>query len=289
MNKALFVDGISYHTGEKVILDNISFSVYNNETVAILGENGAGKTTLLNIILKDIPYNSGIIEFYSNRNFNKKEIGACYDNLNILSLLKVSELIHLFCTFYSLNFTNILNQYSVPFKLQEINDTYICKLSMGERKRIAVLLSIIHNPRFLIMDEPFSNIDPSLLQTLWKNIKTKDRTILYSTHNWEEAANSADKVIFMSKGKIISDPDTPTNILSKLPSHTILGIENCSNKILDYFKGLEYYQKDSSTCIFINENFNFSDLNMISDCPIKKMKAGLLDAYLYLSNINKKE
>ena len=75
--------------------------------------------------------------------------------------------------------------------IDKIQNSYIYQLSQGERQKLGLLISIINNPDILIWDEPFSNLDPTIIDVFWNVVNTDVKTIIFSTHNWEDAINKS--------------------------------------------------------------------------------------------------
>ena len=276
---ALEIDNISYQRGKKQILNDISFAIDSNECVAIIGENGAGKSTLFDIILTDLNPSSGKILYFEKKNYPTDKIGFCYDNFNIFPELKIREIIKFFCKEYGLEYTEV-ERYFDLFHLHQLLDSFLCELSMGEKKRLSILLSIVHNPELLILDEPFSNIDPILVDSLWNVIRKKVKSILYSTHNWNSAIDLADRLIFIKNGKIVGESASPSTILSILPSGNKIVIHGWNNQLEMIKNELSYYLEGESVHIFVtNYVRELIDKDYFDSYSFTKV--GIQDVYFY--------
>jgi len=195
-------------------------------------------------------------------------------------MLKVKEIIDYFSSLYGIRVDNIPKKYYEIFGLNHILNSLIKSLSQGERKKVGLFLSIIHNPSLLILDEPFSNIDPTVIDSIWDILSENNRTILFTTHNWKEVEDIATKIAFIYNGKIIMQPETIDNILKSLPFNKKV-IVDYTDKIIGNLNGYEYYINENLIHIFYDDkselikmitthtnNFSFKD------CDVK-------DAYLY--------
>lgn len=212
------IEHLSYKSNNgKVLLDDISFMIQPNDRIAILGDNGAGKTTLMETILGLNKTSKGTVFFNGDkmRSVPSKDVGIVWDYVEIFPWLKVSEIIRYFMAFHKTSSLNeriyqLLNIESIKNKLAKV-------LSRGENKKLAILLATIPNPKYLFLDELSSNLDESSLQTLWDGYLIHGKTILFSTHNWEEANRYANKYLFMSNGRILLSPMSKEDLIKTLP------------------------------------------------------------------------
>lgn len=276
----IIVSDITYTVKEKTILSNVSLSVDTQDSFALLGENGSGKSTLIDIILNDIKPDKGSVHFFENQKSNFDKIGVLYDHSPLFPMLKVEESIRYFTSIYGLKYQDIEKQYFELFEIQKIQKTLTRELSQGERKRVGILLSIIHNPDLLVLDEPFANLDPTITGRIWNTLKNKNRTIFFTTHDWKKAEKQATKIGFIYGGKIIDQPKSPKQILETLPALkkiTISKNDDFAKKLTDW----QYYIYDESIHIFFDEK---SDLlktinTLTSNFSIQQVD--LKDAYLF--------
>jgi len=274
------VTDISYSKGNTEILSNISFNLNEFDKLALIGKNGAGKTTLFEIILDDLKPTSGKVIFDPEISRKFRKTGVVYDHPPLFPLLKVKELVDYFSTIYNIASHNIPAKYLDVFGIKELENALIKTLSQGEKKKIGLFLSIIHNPKLLILDEPFANIDPTSIESIWNVLQENDRSILFTTHNWKEVRDVANKVAFIYKGRLIMEPTCVDDVLKSLPER--LKITTDYNiDIINAISSENYYFTDDTIHIFYNENAevmqainkvtnNFS----VKECDIK-------DAYLF--------
>ncbi len=280
MKEVIKISDISFKRLNKIILNNINFSIYENETVAIIGTNGSGKTTLIDIILDDIKPSTGKVYINDSKVKNYSTIGIAYDSLPLFPLLKVSEVIDYFCAILKLNYDAIKHEFFNSFDIDIISNSFIKDLSQGEKKKIGLLLAVMNNPKILILDEPFSNLDPTIIDVIWKVLTKNNRTILFTTHNWKEVEAIASKVMFLHNGILITTPKKPKEILKELPKKkiTISFNNDFLHKIAEY----EYYVHDDLINVLYNEN----DINVIKTISehtnnFSIQDVDIKDAYLF--------
>ena len=248
----LDVKNIAYRVSNRKILNDVSFSICEGDKFALLGENGSGKSTLFSIILNDIYPNSGEILYNGDKKIDYKNIGISYDNFPLFPMLKVKEVIHYFSVIYKININEIIDEYFDIFSLRNIESSLISQLSLGEQKKVGLLISIMRKPKFLMLDEPFANLDPTVVDRIWSKLKFNTPSILYTTHNWNDTLRMASKVCFLKKGKIIMDIKSPHEVLNDFEYKRKIVLEK-SSKVNDILSKLKYIASENDYTIFSND------------------------------------
>lgn len=217
---------ISKKLGNKTIIHNVSVSVNAGEIVGLVGPNGAGKTTSFYILVGLLKADEGEI-YLEKENITTKPLykrarkGLCYlpQNSSIFKKLTVKENLH--CAMEAKKLEKgkkdlLTRELLKKFSLRKIEDSYGYALSGGERRRVEIARTLILNPKFLLLDEPFSGIDPVTIQDIKKIIKTLSSEgigILITDHNVREALEICQKVYVLSEGSILAEGG-PDSILS---------------------------------------------------------------------------
>ena len=198
-----------------VALDNVSFDIPDGAIVGFLGANGAGKTTSLKIIMDFIRADSGSVEFSERLGSSKleifKKIGFLperpyfYPNLTgkefLLMLGTLSETPR---AVLDKNIHFWAERFSIAHALSRQLKTY----SKGMLQRIGFLASILHDPEFIILDEPLSGLDPigrKELKDVIVELHKTGKTIFFSSHVVPDIEEMCDRVIFLEKGKLVYD------------------------------------------------------------------------------------
>ncbi len=206
--------------GETVAVDHISFHVGPNEIVGLLGPNGAGKTTTISMILAVLTPTSGTIHIRDidvakqrSRALSCTNFAAVYAPLP--GNLTVTENLRVFGMIYgvpelSARIEELLRQ----FDLVRFRDTKCGVLSSGEQTRVCLAKAMLNRPELLLLDEPTASLDPATA----REIRTKIREfaasgtggVLWTSHNMYEVQEVCDRVLFLSKGKILLEGDPKT-------------------------------------------------------------------------------
>lgn len=201
--------------GRKII-ENMNFSIHSNEVAALVGTNGAGKTTTIRMILGITSPDHGEIYRWS-KDFNKK-VGVQLQATPFFEGFTVEDNMNLFSTFYNSPLKNEeLDAILAKYQLSDSKKIIASKLSLGQQKRLAISITTLHNPDFIILDEPSAGLDPSgqrEVQNMIHSLKGQGKSILFSSHDMLEVKNTADRVLVMDKGTLLEN-GKPSDLLDK--------------------------------------------------------------------------
>ncbi|GGP16838.1 ABC transporter ATP-binding protein [Oceanobacillus neutriphilus] len=195
----------------KKILKDISFDIPEGECIGLLGPNGAGKTTLIKCITGIINYEEGEINFNGENILNfKNDIGYLSQNTDFKQWMTCEESLRFFGSLSGLSKTYLnenINEVLKDVGLQDKNQYKVEELSGGMKQRLGIAQAILHRPKFLILDEPVSALDPvgrNEIKNLIKKLK-EYTTVLISTHILDDASEFCDRYIIIKKGEIIGN------------------------------------------------------------------------------------
>ena len=206
MTTALEVKHINKKYKNKVVLNDINFSIQSGEIVALIGKNGAGKSTLINIITKLIQQDSGQSKIFEKEKFDRNLIGVMMQENISLDRITVKEIIKLTRTYYRnpMSYQVIL----ALSELQNYTNHPMDKLSGGQKRKLQFALTLAGNPDLIFLDEPTVGMDAESRTKFWKHIdelKKQGKTFLITSHYLEELEKVANRFIFLHNQKIIFD------------------------------------------------------------------------------------
>jgi lipopolysaccharide export system ATP-binding protein len=224
---------ISKSYKKRKVVDNINLNLKRGEIVGLLGPNGAGKTTTFYIITGLISPDNGEIIFEEKdiSNFSvyeRAKIGISYlpQEASIFrkltveeNVLAVLEIMNKDRGSIEKNLQSILDE----FNLLNIRKSKGYEISGGERRRVEIVRTLVLNPSFILLDEPFAGIDPIVvndLQMIIKKLKEKNIGILISDHNVRETLKICDRAYILNKGEILLE-GTPEKIISDVTARKI--------------------------------------------------------------------
>ncbi len=207
----LKVENIVKYYNDVAAVDGLSFEVADGEIFGLLGENGAGKTTTFRIIMGLLSANSGSVTLdgkpidYSVTD----QIGFVTEERSLLSKLTVKEQIIFYGILKGMDEDSILKELDYwlqRFDIESYKDRKIKELSKGNQQKIQFISAIIHHPKLLILDEPFTGLDPINVQML-KNaildLQKQGTAIIFSSHQMEHIEQFCEKLVILVKGKAI--------------------------------------------------------------------------------------
>ncbi|HVW69219.1 MAG TPA: ABC transporter ATP-binding protein [Steroidobacteraceae bacterium] len=203
-----------------VAVEQVSFAVRRNEIVGLLGPNGAGKTTIINMILGVLAPTSGRISIagidiakHRSQALAHTNFAAVYATLP--GNLTVAQNLRFFGLIYGIDdLAARLETLIEKFDLRHLRDTRCGLLSSGEQTRVALAKALLNRPQLLLLDEPTASLDPSAAQIVRQQIRGLARDagcgILWTSHNMYEVEEVCDRVLFLSRGRILlaGDPRT---------------------------------------------------------------------------------
>jgi len=209
----LAVRGLAKRYATTVAVDGVSFEVRRNEIVGLLGPNGAGKTTTLNMIMGVLEPSAGSIAI-EGIDIAKDRAGALA-RTNFAAVyaplpgnLSVEQNLRVFGQIYGVrNLGQRIDKVVEGFDLAQLRKQKAGVLSSGEQTRVALAKAMLNNPRLLLLDEPTASIDPASARDIRARITAFARDtragVLWTSHNMYEVAETCDRVLFLSRGKVL--------------------------------------------------------------------------------------
>ncbi len=202
-----------YYATHKAV-DDISFSIPEGSIFGLLGPNGAGKTTLLRMITGIFYPDSGNI-LLENKKFNPindiPKIGYMPEERGLYKKMKIGEQALYLAMLKGLSRKEAMKkikEWFVKFEMQSWWNKKVDDLSKGMSQKLQFVITVLHEPKLLILDEPFSGLDPvnsNLIKDEIFKLAQNGTTIIFSTHRMEQVEEICDKIVLVNKGKKILD------------------------------------------------------------------------------------
>ena len=262
-NKGFIYNLFNEKEKEVRAISNISFTVEEGETVAFIGPNGAGKSTTIKMLTGILYPDKGEISVcgltpIKDRNALSYNIGSVFGQRSqLLPNLPLTETMEMFGAMYDMEKNAInkrIKELSKLFGLEEFLDQPVRKLSLGQRMRAEIALSLLHRPRIIFLDEPTIGLDvvskKSLRDLLLKINKEEKVTIFLTSHDTEDIQSICDRCIIISKGKLIIDTSTKKLLNDYLKNKSIIITPNAEfTEYPDLLDGMSYTKKDKNQII----------------------------------------
>ncbi len=223
---ALIVDSVIHRYGKRIALDAVALTVASGEIFGLLGPNGGGKTTLFRLIATLLPLQSGSIRLFGTEISTdsatiRRQLGVTFQSPSVDGKLTIAENLTHQGQMYGLQgrmlaeaIDRVLTALGLTDRRRDLVDT----LSGGLKRRVEVAKSLLHSPRFLLLDEPSTGLDPGARFDLWEVLTRLQRdhgvTVLVTTHLMEEAER-CDRLAILDRGRIVAC-GTPSELRQSL-------------------------------------------------------------------------
>jgi len=241
------LEGVNKNYGAVRALRGVNFQVRAGEVVALLGPNGAGKTTAVKLLLGLMPPNAGKVRVFGGdptNPENRMRTGAMLQVGRVPETLRVREHIDLFSTYYQKPMATA--EILAAAGLEKLSDRKFGELSGGQRQRVLFALAICGNPDLLFLDEPTVGLDVEARRLLWDEIRqlvSRGKTVLLTTHYLQEADALADRIAVINKGEIIAQ-GSPAEIKALTSGKKIRCVTRLSVGTLRQIPGVKEVKDD---------------------------------------------
>ena len=202
------------YDGKKKVLKDVSFKIEDGEIFAFIGHNGAGKTTMIKSIIGILDFEEGDI-LINNKSIKdnpvecKKIMAYVPDNPDLYENMRAIDFINFICDMYEVD-EEIRKKNTIKYaKMFEIEDKLgddISSFSHGMKQKVALIAALSHEPKVLIMDEPFVGLDPKAvydMKEIMRDMAKNGKTIFFSTHILDVAEKLCDRVAIIKNGTIV--------------------------------------------------------------------------------------
>ena len=207
----LKVENVTKYYGTNLAVDHLSFTVDDGEIFGLLGSNGAGKTTTFRMIMGLLDVTSGKITLDGKKiDYSVTDkIGFVTEERSLLTKMTVEEQIIYYGRLKGLSEKEILKRlddWLERFQIKEYKNRKIKELSKGNQQKIQFIAAVINEPKLLILDEPFTGLDPinvKLLKEAIYSLQKKGCSIIFSSHQMEHIEQFCEKLVILVKGKTV--------------------------------------------------------------------------------------
>jgi ABC-2 type transport system ATP-binding protein len=205
----------SYDKKKKAI-DQINLEIYPGDIYGFIGHNGAGKTTLLKAIAGILNFDEGEITIFGKSiakdNLEAKKVMAYIpDNPDVYESLTGIQFLDFIADAYDVSLekrNNLIKKYAQMFEIESVLNNPISSYSHGMKQKVVIMSALIHNPKVMLLDEPFVGLDPKasyLLKEVFHELVAQGTLIFFSTHVLEVAEKLCNKVAIIRNGKIVAN------------------------------------------------------------------------------------
>ena len=208
---SLVIDSVTKRFGDVVALDDASFVVEPGRIFGLLGANGAGKTTSMRIVLDILRPDAGRVTWQGSLNTDlpRRTWGYLPEERGLYPRMQVGEQLRFFAALYGVSDADArreIGEWLDRFRIPDYLDRRAEELSKGNQQKIQFLAAILHDPEVLIMDEPFTGLDPvnvRLLKEAFLEMRDRGKTLIFSTHQMEQVEELCESIAIVDRGRVV--------------------------------------------------------------------------------------
>ncbi len=244
---ALVIDRLTKRFGEVQALDGVSFSVSPGEICGFLGANGAGKTTTMRITLGFLRPDSGAVTWNDRATsaWPRRTWGYMPEERGLyVRMPVVDQLVYfaraLWACRAATRATSAL-EWLARFRIADLADRRAEGLSKGNQQKVQFIATVLHDPDVLLMDEPFVGLDPinvALLKDAFVELRDRGKTLVFSTHQLDQAEELCDSVVIIDHGRIVTAG--PTREVKRSTGHQVVRVATSSDGELAWLRSLPH-------------------------------------------------
>ncbi len=208
---SLVIDSVTKRFGDVLALDRVSFSVEPGRIFGLLGANGAGKTTSMRIVLDILRADEGRVTWHGDENtaLPRRTWGYLPEERGLYPRMQVGEQLRFFASLYGVPHAEarrVIGDWLERFRIPDYLDRKVEELSKGNQQKIQFIAAILHDPDVLIMDEPFTGLDPvnvRLLKEAFIEMRDLGKTLIFSTHQMETVEELCEAIAIVDRGRVV--------------------------------------------------------------------------------------
>jgi ABC-2 type transport system ATP-binding protein len=242
----LQIDGLRKAFGEVQALDGISLTVRPGEVFGFLGANGAGKTTTMRIVLGFLRADAGTVTWKDRdaATWPRRAWGYMPEERGLYPRMPVVDQLVYFASLYGLSRAKARKEALVwlkRFRIADYADRKAESLSKGNQQKVQYIATILHDPDVLLMDEPFAALDPvnvAMLKSAFTEMRDRGKTILFSTHQLDQAEELCDSVAIIDHGRVVTSGTTRD--VKRSTGHQVIRVATAGDGNGSWLLGLPY-------------------------------------------------
>jgi len=242
----LSIDGLRKRFGEVQALDGVTFQVRPGEVFGFLGANGAGKTTTMRIVLGFLRADEGSVTWMSQpaSTWPRRTWGYMPEERGLYLRMPVLEQLVYYASLYGVPRGQARRDaltWLARFRISEYADRKAETLSKGNQQKVQYIATILHDPDVILMDEPFSGLDPvnvALLKSALFEMRERGKTVIFSTHQLDQAEELCDSVAIIDHGRIVTAG--PTREVKRSTGHQVVRVATSTDGDIAWLRSLPH-------------------------------------------------
>ena len=242
----LLIDGVRKRFGEVQALDGVGFAVRPGEVFGFLGANGAGKTTTMRIVLGFLRADEGTVTWNGRpaADWPRRTWGYMPEERGLYLRMPVLDQLVYFASLYGVPRSKARRDalgWLARFRIAEYADRKAESLSKGNQQKVQYIATILHDPDVILMDEPFSGLDPvnvALLKAAFTEMRDRGKTVVFSTHQLEQAEELCDSVAIIDHGRIVTAG--PTREVKRSTGHQVVRVATSTDGDIAWLRSLPH-------------------------------------------------
>jgi ABC-2 type transport system ATP-binding protein len=243
---SLAIDGLTKRFGDVQALDGVTFSVSEAGICGFLGANGAGKTTTMRVVLGFLRADSGRATWQGRdtRSWPRRTWGYMPEERGLYLRMPVLDQLVFYGSLYGLTHREarrVALDWLARFRIAEHAAHRAESLSKGNQQKVQFIATVLHDPDVLLMDEPFSGLDPinvALLKSAFLELRDQGKTIVFSTHQLDQAEELCDSVAIIDHGRIVTAGSTRE--VKRSTGHQVVRVETAGDSDLAWLRSLPH-------------------------------------------------
>jgi ABC-2 type transport system ATP-binding protein len=242
----LSIDRLRKQFGEVRALDEVTFQVKPGEVFGFLGANGAGKTTTMRIVLGFLRADEGSVTWMDRPTsaWPRRTWGYMPEERGLYLRMPVLDQLVYFASLYGVSRAQArrdARHWLARFRIEEYADRKAESLSKGNQQKVQYIATILHDPDVVLMDEPFSGLDPvnvALLKSAFVEMRERGKTVVFSTHQLDQAEELCDSVAIIDQGRVVTSG--PTREVKRSTGHQVVRVATSHDGDIRWLQALPH-------------------------------------------------